>query len=164
MISAGSPRKRGARTARLHALALLCSCLLPALARADPSPQAQPANVLGPLAVTTGLCGAAVAATYFTRDQPLSRGLSIASGAVGGTVTGAVVGYSLATSGGGDGGGAILKLGLGLFGGALLGAVGGTLVASHTSRDPGAPRVATTAISLSPIVIGAIVAAVVEWK
>jgi hypothetical protein len=124
----------------------------PPTASAPPPPEQVPnaSWKLGTLVVTGGLVGGAVAASYLTRDHPFSRGLAITSSAASGTLLGGLAGaYS-------NGGGPI-GAGFRLIGGLLLGGAIGGAVGTVSSRQPGAPRVATTAVALAPVLILAVI-------
>jgi hypothetical protein len=93
----------------------------------------------------------ALAAGVFGRNDVSGQVVATGSAAVAGA-------YWFATPGGGD-----WAEGIGLLLTGTLGFIGGGVAGYIGSREPGAPRVFVTTISVAPLMIAAVASTVREW-
>jgi hypothetical protein len=96
-------------------------------------------------AVITGVLGGLGALAYVGRDGDLGRGIAVGTGVVAGAGAGFVITVSAGQGGDTSGLGALLLA----FPVSILTGVAGGVIASKTSKEPGAARFATAAVPLA---------------
>jgi len=165
------PRRRGARSVYVVALALICCTVLQATssgwAYAETAGEAdRPSRRAGwatLLVLYTGLGAAATGAAYLTRDNFAGRAIAGAAGAWGGGSVGAGAAYALShlvpcrtrdceEERAGP-----------VFLGALLGGLAGSLLASWQTSEPGMSRPKVTALGMTPFFIYASLGTILDW-